>query len=383
MKKLKKIVFLILPITLVFFSCKKNDEINPKIPNADLKVSATEIKDSYESFKQSFQVTSSLPWEIKSLPDWIELDTRDGFGNNVPADINVTVSENGTVVKRTAELTIESVGVSGKITVTQGAAPIIVSKSEVSNSKDAFNETIVISVPQGNSWTLGTPSASWFTVEKSGSSEVIITAEKNTDIYGREGTFEVTSNGVTLTVTIKQEGNSELVNNSLWQRIHINDDLVQTSFNSDSSEITFHQIEAPHTINFTMTEIYQQIVVPVDGEYIFKINVNSNNTQEAPKNSGGWWFAAYVGTSPVPADKEYKDHMIWGAESDCLNPDELFPLNTNVSLGDYNCLGGSGNPVSLTKGAAYIVITGGAWGLSNGSNLGQIKASDISLTLKK
>ncbi len=157
----------------------------------------------------SFQVSSNLNWSVSSSESWITLSTNEDNGNS---SVTATISANGSSNSRSATLTFS--GKEGnaspiRITINQEAGGISVSPTTASLLSEK-GSTANLSVTATGSWTLsGCPD--WLHSSATtgvGNTSIVLTALNANDMSdeARMATLTFTSNGMSATVSVSQEG---------------------------------------------------------------------------------------------------------------------------------------------------------------------------------
>lgn len=163
---------------------------------------------------RSLSVTSSGEWEVRNVPEWIELSASEGAGGGVAEALTLKVpSQNLELKDRTATIEFGSKqnSLTSNVTITQAAFIFKVTPENTllpTLSTDRYNLDIACSGP----WTASSSAPEWLEISQtSGTGNATITyrpKSANTDENPRKATITVTStlNDVTRTVEITQKG---------------------------------------------------------------------------------------------------------------------------------------------------------------------------------
>ena len=155
---------------------------------------------------KEFYVVGTLGWSVESKSgSWITATKK---SSNY---LQISVSANLGSTSRSGSVVLESGGDKRTITITQSGNYI---NAGTSCTLDTVGTQTSMNVSSGLSFTLGSPSASWLHVSKSGST-VYISADVN---YGlqRSADFNIISGSVSKKVTVTQSGNYVTPSSGSW-----------------------------------------------------------------------------------------------------------------------------------------------------------------------
>lgn len=183
--------------------------------------SSLDFIDAGETKPLKITTTTSLPWTASSNSTWIKITPESGNGS---ATLSVTAEANNGTSERKGKITIISGEKTTTIDATQFGGSFSVSKPSLEFKDAAETQTVELKVSNPMlSWT-ATTSDSWFKVSPesgNGSATVTITTEDNGSTSERTGRFIINSGGVSIPITIFQNGGSLSVSASSLNYIDI------------------------------------------------------------------------------------------------------------------------------------------------------------------
>lgn len=244
---------------------------------AVLEISKTEASFGKEGGSEEFIVTSNIEWTVAVSAEWLSAQPLSGgFGET---SVAITVQENPYPEDRTATITVSGAGLSQVLTVSQSSTPawLTVSQDQASFTKDGGS--VEITVASNIDWTVAS-SAEWLTAEPVsggfGETKVVLQAQANPYIDGREATVTVSGSGLTQEIKVAQEPTPA------WLSISKNAETV-------ASAGAAVEVKVGSNIDWTVTPAAEWITVqPASGgfgETAVTVTVAENLIAEARSSS--------------------------------------------------------------------------------------------------
>lgn len=179
-----------------------------------IETKQTELTFAATGGKNTIDVQSNTAWTVASKPDWVSMDPTNGTGNGV---VTVMAQDNPYTTSRTGVIRLTQTGVNVEtlVNVTQKGKTFDVNTTTL-NFGDK-QETQTVSIETDGTWA-ATPSNSWIKVSPTsatGSSELAITVDENTNDNERSGSVTVTMGDKSATINVVQKGKYFTVDNSL------------------------------------------------------------------------------------------------------------------------------------------------------------------------
>ena len=179
-----------------------------------IETKQTELTFAATGGKNTIDVQSNTAWTVASKPEWISVDPTNGTNNGA---IDVTAQDNPYTTSRTGviRLTQTGVNVEALVNVTQNGKTFDVNTTTL-NFGDK-QETQTVSIETDGTWA-ATASNSWIKVSPTtatGSSELAIAVDENTNDNERSGSVTVTMGDKSATINVVQKGKYFTVDNSL------------------------------------------------------------------------------------------------------------------------------------------------------------------------
>lgn len=200
---MKKFLYLIPAVLLLFFSCQKEEESKPI-----LNVSPTAISGAAEAFESTVQIKTGDEWHITKPDDadWVLITPDHGTGNQ---EVVISIGGNPAAEQRSTGLTVTtSFGTKSIALVQAGDKSLSVSTTEIEHTFESFKDTIqIITV---NDWTI-TNIPDWLTVSKdqgSGISDIVISGAENETSDQRLAELKIETKYASKSITVTQETNS-------------------------------------------------------------------------------------------------------------------------------------------------------------------------------
>ena len=152
---------------------------------------------------RTFAITSNTSWNVSDDATWLTVSPASGSGDT---NLTATYQENISTSQRVGTITITGGGITRTVTVTQAAAPFILTVSPSNQSVTNISGSTTFAITSNTSWNVS-DDATWLTVSPaSGSDNSTLTAtyQENTTTSQRVGTITVIGGGITRTVTVTQ-----------------------------------------------------------------------------------------------------------------------------------------------------------------------------------
>ncbi len=164
----------------------------------------------------NLSINSNITWTASESLSWLSLSATSGTGTG---SLTATAQANTTINPRSGTITLSGPGVANvTITVSQAAAEPALSATPASLNFTGPGGSLSLSVSSNIAWTL-TENLSWLTVSATsgnGSSTLTLTAESNSSVVDRSGTFTLSGPGVTtVTISVTQAGLTPVLGASL------------------------------------------------------------------------------------------------------------------------------------------------------------------------
>ena len=156
-----------------------------------LKVSPSNQSVTNTSGSTAFTITSNTSWVVSDDVEWLNVTPTNGTDNGA---IIANYLENTTTSQRVGTITVTGGGITRTVTVTQAAAPFILTVSPSNQSVTNVSGSTAFTVTSNTDWTVE-DDADWITVTPtSGSNDgtLTVTYLENTNTIQRVGT--ITSN---------------------------------------------------------------------------------------------------------------------------------------------------------------------------------------------
>ena len=151
----------------------------------------------------TFTITSNTSWSVSDNATWLTVSPVSGSGNGT---LTATYQENTTTSQRVGTITVIGGGITGTVTVTQSAAPFILTVSPSNQSVTNASGSTTFTITSNTSWSVS-DNATWLTVSPASGTEngaIIANYSENTITSQRVGTITVIGGGITRTVTVTQ-----------------------------------------------------------------------------------------------------------------------------------------------------------------------------------
>lgn len=242
-----------------------------------IEISETEISTTEDGCSKGITITSNVAWEAKCQADWVTLSNVNG--KDGVSTLNVTVKKNGTLLSRSAKITVSNgeYGIVKEITVKQLSfvTSLVVSDTEISTTEEGVSKNITIT--SNISWT-AVCDAGWVTLSSvngsKGTSTVNVTVSENPNTEARSTRIIVSNSeyGISKEIAVNQS--------ALDPKLTVSDTEISATESGISKDITVAS-------NVSWTAVCDAEWVnlsPVNGTKgtsTVKITVNENTSVEA------------------------------------------------------------------------------------------------------
>lgn len=241
MNQTKSFIFAVMLSLFAIVACGSSDNSTEKpVETVSVSLSPEAIQTSAAGGSYSVAVTTSAKeWTAFAYDDcssWVKVSTDTKAGT-----IAITISANKDAA-RTGTVFFKSGQTRKSITITQ-YAPLAASKDNVFFGISGGNESVTIS--GGSNWN-ATASDSWITCEKQGNETLNISAKAN-DGDARTGTVTVSTADEKITITVKQDANSDITCPIEGYHLVWNDEFGEgTELNASNWT---HEVQKDHWVN--------------------------------------------------------------------------------------------------------------------------------------
>lgn len=172
---------------------------------ATLSISRTDETVDCGSGSFSFNIISNTDWTITNIPDWITLSAVNGSGNE---SVTVSYSANETYDARSQTLTVSVSGITKELKVTQSGVIFVATLSVDKTSESVAEQSgsFAINITSNSDWSISNI-PSWITLSAesgNGDKTVTVSYSANETSYERSGSFDISTDGVTVTITVNQ-----------------------------------------------------------------------------------------------------------------------------------------------------------------------------------
>lgn len=230
--------------------------------NSMLTASVSSHEFTSSGGSRTVEVTANVNWEVIVSASWLSSDKSSGTGNG---NFVLTASANATTSDRTTEVILKNGSLVRTISVTQQAAPIVLTTDQTSMSFSSSGGVADLLINSNHSWTVVTAD-SWISLsDESGNGDKVVnvTASFNPSTIARTGTIVVNSGSITREITVEQAPNILLSLSAINNTVNdVNPDALILYPNPGNG--VFHIIAGK---DMEVTEI---TIADVKGEVIFK-----------------------------------------------------------------------------------------------------------------
>lgn len=255
MKKFTLITIFILCLAVELHAQKK-----PEIDRSQFKISAEKVEFSENGGKKTLTVISDNEWSIKSKPEsWVSVAKN---GNT----LQLSVGKNNSTTRLATDFTITSMNKNIRIKITQSGASIL----EVTPTSVYFQSgggTKSFTVNSTKAWNIGTSTASWGHLDKSGNS-IILKVDANRQTSPRTDYFIITSGDKRVKVDISQSATN-------------NKSKANANFSISSSSANFGPNGGSKTFTITSSNSWQIYTNTASWGHIYRSGNNITLTIDA------------------------------------------------------------------------------------------------------
>lgn len=275
-------LLLVVSLSMVIMGCPNPD---PEPEPSTISASPTSISVDAGTSKQNITVTSNTGWSAYTNQTWVSLGTKSGYGNN---SIPITVNENKSTDRRSAEITLTTEDAKAKCTISisqEGAFSPALSVNPNNISVGNSSCTATANITSNTDWTLSS-SESWCAADitsGNGDKKITFAIAENAATAEREAKVKIKTVGdksKEATITVKQSGAAEYISISP-DRLSVSSSkssgIVELTSNTDW--ITFNEDSTWISIDTTYGNGNKKLTVTIaknnnrtsrDGVVIFK-----------------------------------------------------------------------------------------------------------------
>ena len=176
-----------------------------------ISVSTNSIEVGPESSTQNVNITSNIPWMVRTSDSWITLSKSSGYAGTTILTINIGANTSTSSRSGYIEISNAEYGVSKRIEINQTAfcPELKVSHDTLNVEADAI--TKIITIESNIPWSASV-SDNWISLSKSSSSvgndAIILTIEQNTTSIARTGYVDISNSeyNISRRINIQQNG---------------------------------------------------------------------------------------------------------------------------------------------------------------------------------
>lgn len=280
--------------------------------------------------KNIIDVQSNTTWTVASKPDWVSVDPTNGMDNGT---ITVTAQDNPYTTSRTGviRLTQEGVNIETLVNVTQKGKTFDVNTTTL-NFGDK-EETQTVSIETDGTWSV-TTSNSWIKVSPTsatGSSELAITVDENTNDNDRSGSVTVTMGDKSAKINIVQKGKYFTVDNSILTYTSKGGNMEVTVTTNDQWTA---KVEGSSWLSLSAT----------NGNGNAKLNVTASDNPSVNSRTGSIIIETVNGQRVKIIVKQNARYLT---------------VDTNELL--FYSKGGTSNPITVSTDGTFSISTQDSW----------------------
>ena len=168
-----------------------------------LTVNPSDTSVSNNSGSITLTITSNISWNVSDTSLWLAENPINGTGNG---SVKVTIDQNLTSSQRTGIITVTGGSITRAITITQSAAPYLLTVNPLNKLVPDTSGSTSFSITSNTNWRTS-DDATWLTVSPdSGTNNGILTAiyTRNQETIQRSGKITVSGGDITRIITITQ-----------------------------------------------------------------------------------------------------------------------------------------------------------------------------------